>query len=172
MRAIRVASAALLGAAALSLTAPAAHAARAGDITSFGFGVVPSTVAPGGQVLLRVDGCRHRTTVSSGVFDAVVIPRGHSSATATVDRDARPGTVYEVLFQCGDESGRTDLTISSGRPTHHPTHYPTRGSHAGAGGTVAGFDAHEIGLGAALVAGALGVAWHRARRRPEEGGHS
>ncbi|KFG06217.1 hypothetical protein [Streptomyces scabiei] len=172
MRAIRVASAALLGAAALSLTAPAAHAARAGDITSFGFDVAPSTVAPGGQVLLRVDGCHHRTTVSSGAFDAVVIPRGHSSATATVDRDARPGTVYEVLFQCGDESGRTDLTISSGHPTHHPTHYPTRGSHAGEGGTVAGFDAHEIGLGAALVAGALGVAWHRARRRPEEGGHS
>ncbi|WP_060889507.1 hypothetical protein, partial [Streptomyces scabiei] len=159
MRAIRVASAALLGAAALSLTAPAAHAARAGDITSFGFDVAPSTVAPGGQVLLRVDGCHHRTTVSSGAFDAVVIPRGHSSATATVDRDARPGTVYEVLFQCGDESGRTDLTISSGHPTHHPTHYPTRGSHAGEGGTVAGFDAHEIGLGAALVAGALGVAW-------------
>ncbi|MBZ3905330.1 MULTISPECIES: hypothetical protein [Streptomyces] len=172
MRAIRVASAALLGVTALSLTAPAAHAARAGDITSFGFSVVPSTVAPGGQVTLRVDGCRHRTTVSSGVFDAVVIPHGQSSATATVDRDARPGTVYEVTFQCGDETGRTDLTLSSGHPTHHPTHHPSRGSHAGAGGTVAGFDLTEIGLGAALVAGTLGVAWRWSGRRPEDGGHS
>jgi hypothetical protein len=172
MRAIRVASAALLGVTALSLSAPAAHAARLSDLTSFGFGVTPSTVAPGGQVILRVDGCRHRTTVSSGVFDAVMIPRGHSSATATVDRDARPGTVYEVTFQCGDESGRTDLTIVGDRPTHHPTHHPTRGSHAGAGGTVAGFDLSEIGLGAALVAGTMGAAWHWSRRRPEGDGHS
>ncbi|WP_327726691.1 hypothetical protein OG250_04045 [Streptomyces sp. NBC_00487] len=167
MRAIRVASAALLGVTALSLTAPAAHAARAGDITSFGFSVMPSTVAPGGQVTLRVDGCHRRTTVSSGVFDTVTLPRGQSSATATVDRDARPGTVYEVTFQCGDESGRTDLTIA--HPTHHPTHYPTRGSHAGAGGTLAGFDLQEIGLGAALVAGSLCAAWRWSRRRPEDG---
>lgn len=167
MRAIRVASAALLGVTALSLTAPAAHAARAGDITSFGFSVMPSTVAPGGQVTLRVDGCHRRTTVSSGVFDTVTLPRGQSSATATVDRDARPGTVYEVTFQCGDESGRTDLTIA--HPTHHPTHYPTRGSHAGAGGTLAGFDLQEIGLGAALVAGSLCAARRWSRRRPEDG---
>ncbi|MFE7839930.1 hypothetical protein ACFU53_28895 [Streptomyces sp. NPDC057474] len=169
MRAIRVASAALLGVTALSLTAPAAHAARAGDITSFGFGVVPSTIAAGGQVTLRVDGCHDRTTVSSGVFDTVTIHRGQSSATATVDRDARPGTVYEVTFRCGNESGRTDLTIATGHPTHHPTHHPTRGSHAGAGGTLGGFDLHEIGLGAALVAGSLGAAWHWSRRRPEDG---
>ncbi|MDT0574276.1 hypothetical protein RM704_43660 [Streptomyces sp. DSM 3412] len=172
MRAIRVASAALLGVTALSLSAPAAHAARGSDITSFGFGVTPSAVAPGGQVILRVDGCHRRTTVSSGVFDAVSIPRGRSSATATVDADARPGTVYEVTFQCGDESGRTDLTIIGVHPTRHPGHHPTRGSHAGAGGTVAGFDLSEIGLGAALVAGSLGVAWHWSRRRPEDGSHS
>ncbi|MDX3666905.1 hypothetical protein [Streptomyces europaeiscabiei] len=172
MRAIRVASAALLGLTALSLTAPAAHAARAGDITSFGFGVVPSTIAAGGQVTLRVDGCHHRTTVSSGVFDTVTIPRGRSVATADVDWDARPGTVYEVTFQCGDESGRTDLTIASSRPPHHPTHHPTGGSHAGAGGTVAGFDLHEIGLGAALVAGSLTAAWRWSRRRPEDGSHT
>ncbi|MFF9040342.1 hypothetical protein ACF090_33290 [Streptomyces sp. NPDC014892] len=175
MRAIRVASAvlsAVTALSALSLAAPAAHAARVSDLTSFGFGVTPSAVVPGGQVILRVDGCHRRTTVSSGVFDAVTIPRGQSSATATVDRDARPGTVYEVTFQCGDEIGRTDLTIVGVRPTQHPTLHPSRGSHAGAGGTVAGFDLSNIGLGAALVAGSLGVAWHWSRRRPEDGGHS
>ncbi|WP_338894708.1 hypothetical protein WBG99_02510 [Streptomyces sp. TG1A-60] len=168
MRAIRVASAALLGMTALSFTAPAAHAARAGDITSFGFSVLPSTIAAGGQVTLRVDGCHNRTTVSSGVFDTVTIPKGRSSATATVDWDAKPGAVYEVTFQCGNESGRTDLTIATGRPTAHPT----RGSHTGAGGTVAGFDLREIGLGTALVAGSLGAAWHWSRRRAEDGTHT
>lgn len=172
MRAIRVASAALLGVTALSLTSSAAHAARAGDFTSFGFGVVPSTIAAGGQVTLRVDDCHDRTTVSSGVFDTVTIHKGQSSATTTVDRDARPGAVYEVTFQCGEESGRTDLTIATGHPTHHPTHHPSGGSHAGGGGTLAGFDLQEIGLGAALVAGSLGVAWHWSRRRTEDGGHS
>ncbi|GAB2920577.1 hypothetical protein [Streptomyces heilongjiangensis] len=168
MRAIRVASAVLLGVTALSLTAPAAHAAPAGDTTSFGFSVVPSTVAPGGEVTLRVDGCHSRTTVSSAVFDTVTIPKGQSSAKATVDWDARHGAVYEVSFQCGNESGQTDLTIASGRPSHHPS----RGSHAGTGGTVAGLDPGEIGLGAALVAGTLGVAWRWSRRRAEDGSHT
>ncbi|UUU26447.1 hypothetical protein [Streptomyces sp. DSM 40750] len=172
MRAIRVASAALLGVTALSLTVPAAHAARAGDITSFGFSVLPSTIDAGGQVTLRVDGCHDRTTVSSGVFDTVTIPKGQSSAKATVDWDAKPGAVYEVTFQCGNESGQTDLTIAAGHPTHHPTHHPSGGSHAGAGGTVAGFDLQEIGLGAALVAGSLAVAWHWSRRRTEDGDHT
>jgi hypothetical protein len=167
MRAIRVASAVLLGVTALSLTAPAAYAAPAGDITSFGFSVAPSTVAPGGKVTLRVDDCRSRTTVSSAVFDTVTIPRGHSSARATVDWDARHGAVYEVSFQCGDESGQTELTIAAARPSHRPSH----GSHAGSGGTVAGLDLGEIGLGAALVAGTLGVAWRWSRRRPEDGSH-
>ncbi|MGJ5830882.1 hypothetical protein [Streptomyces ossamyceticus] len=166
MRAIRVASAVLLGVTALSLTAPAAHAAPAGDITSFGFSVVPSTVAPGGDVTLRVEGCRSRTTVSSAVFDTVTIPRGHSSARATVDWDARHGAVYEVSFQCGNESGQADLTIAAARPSHHPSH----GAHAGIG-SVAGLDLGEIGLGAALVAGTLGVAWRWSRRRSEDGSH-
>ncbi|WP_200305425.1 hypothetical protein [Streptomyces adelaidensis] len=168
MRAIRVASAVLLGVTALSFTAPAAQAAPAGDITSFGFGVLPSTVAAGGQVTLRVDSCNDKATVSSGVFDTVTIPKGQSSATATVDWDAKPGAVHEVTFQCGNESGQTDLTIATGRPAHQPT----RGARAGAGGTVAGLDLQEIGLGAVLIAGSLGAAWHWSRRRPEDGGHS
>jgi hypothetical protein len=166
MRAIRVAPAVLPAVAALALTAPAAQAAVAGDITSFGFGVTPSVVAAGGQVVLRVDHCDTDARVSSGVFDTVTIRKGHSQATARVDWDARPGAVYEVTFRCGHETGRTSLTIASGRPTDHPTRPPVdRGVHAGSGGSADGFDPARIGLGAALIAGALGAAHHWSRRR-------
>lgn len=172
MHAIRVASAALLGVTALALTAPGAHAAVADNsVTSFGFGVVPSTVAAGGQVTLRVDNCNDDTRVSSGVFDPVTIPRGHASTTAKVDWDAKPGAAYRVTFTCGGESGHTDLTIAVGHPgdpTPHPLPHPLpvqRGVHAGEGGSAAGFDLKEIGLGAALIAGSLTVAYHFSRRR-------
>lgn len=63
MRAIRVASAALLGVTALTFTAPAAFAGDRDDhnITPFAFSVQPSTIAAGGQVSLllkRDGGCR------------------------------------------------------------------------------------------------------------------
>ncbi|MEU6223226.1 hypothetical protein [Streptomyces sp. NPDC047042] len=171
MRAIRVASAALLGVTALTLTAPAAHAVVANNsVTSFGFSVVPSTVAAGGEVTLRVDNCNDDTRVSSGVFDTVTIPKGHSSRTTKVDWDAKPGASYRVTFTCGGESGHTDLTIAGGHPSD-PTQYPLpiqRGVHAGEGGTVAGFDLGEIGLGAALIVGSLTVAYHFSRRRPSD----
>lgn len=126
MHAIRVASAALLGVTALAFAAPAAQAAvMNNDVTSFGFSVVPSTIAAGGQVTLRVDGCNDDTRVSSGVFDPVTIPKGHKSARANVDWDAKPGASYRVTFNCGGESGRTDLTIAIGRPSE-PTQYPCR----------------------------------------------
>lgn len=168
MRAIRVASAALLGVTALACIAPAAHAVVSDNsVTSFGFGVVPSTVAAGGKVTLRVDNCNDDTRVSSGVFDPVTISKGHSSTTAKVDWDAKPGAAYRVTFTCGGESGHTDLTIAIGRPSD-PTHYPLplqQGVHAGEGGSTAGFDLKEIGLGTALIAGSLTVAHHFSRRR-------
>ncbi|MCX4903336.1 hypothetical protein [Streptomyces sp. NBC_00878] len=174
MRAIRVASAALLGMTALTLTAPVAAARNDGerDITSFGFDVSPTTIAAGGRVTLSVNGCRSDAKVSSGIFDTVTIPKGHGSATATVDWDAKPGAVYEVTFQCGKESGHTDLTIATGRP-NHPTHTPVpvhRGVNAGIGGGAGGFDLGEIGLGAALVAGSVGTAYYWSRRRAGEHG--
>ncbi|MEV0977219.1 hypothetical protein [Streptomyces sp. NPDC049915] len=179
MRAIRVASAALLSLGALALTAPGAVAQGDGsNITPFGFGVVPSTVSAGGQVILQVDrgrgGCRGAVTVSSDVFDTVTIAPRLSSATATVDRDARPGAVYQVTFTCDGVSGSTGLGIAGGRPVR-PTPQPLqptvpRGVHAGAGGSVGGFDAREIGLGAALVAGSVGAAYLVARRRSGESG--
>ncbi|MEV5760824.1 hypothetical protein ACIQHU_02825 [Streptomyces tendae] len=166
MRAIPVASVALLGGAALSACVPAGAVGS----NTYGFTVSPATVAPGGQVTLGVGrteaGCRGRVTVTSPVFDTVTIPRDESSATARVDRDARRGAVYRVSFACRDKTGTVDLTIAGGG-SHHPSDEPWRdkGVHAGQGGSVAGFDLKQLGLGAALVAGAVGTAHHLSRRR-------
>ncbi|MFD3806618.1 hypothetical protein ACFWTC_24115 [Streptomyces sp. NPDC058619] len=126
MGAIRTSATALLSAGATgavlalgALGAPAAHAAEAAPVTSFGFTLTPSTVAPGGQVVLAVTGCDAAfATSSSGVFDTVSIARGRT-ARVTVDRDARRGAQYSVSFTCNGETGSTDLTITGG--TSSPT---------------------------------------------------
>jgi hypothetical protein len=195
MRAIRVASAALLGLTALTFTAPSAFAGDGDDhnITPFGYSVQPSTITAGGRLSLllkRDGGCNGTVRISSGVFDTVTIPSGRSSATATIDRDARQGAVYEVTFFCDGVSGHTNLTIGTGRSDDSgtgrsddgtgrsddsgtgrsddltPLDVPAqRGVRAGVGGSVGGFDVKEIGLGAALVGGSVGVAWYMSRRR-------
>ncbi|MFJ8105942.1 hypothetical protein [Streptomyces sp. NPDC096132] len=171
MPAIRVASAALLCLTALTVAAPAAVASDDDDhyVMSGGYGLLPATVVVGGQVTLQVDrgasGCRGSVTVSSEVFGAVVIPSGSTSAVALVDREARVGAVYRVTFTCGGLSAVKELTVSAGHgPTEEPYPVP-EGVHAGGGGTVAGFDPKEIGLGAALVAGSVGAAYRLSRRR-------
>ena len=45
-----------------------------------------------------------------------------------------------------------------------------RGVHAGEGGSIAGFDLKELGIGAALIAGSVGAAYHFSRRRTGEDG--
>lgn len=167
MRAIRLASAALLGAGALALAAPAAVAAESGErgTTSFGFDVSPTTVAAGDDVTLSVWGCETEAKVFSAAFDPVVIPKGQHSATATVGWDAEPGG-QEVTFQCGKEFGNKDLTIEAGQPKQGQSHmHAQKGVKAGAGGTIAGFDPGDIGLGLALVMGSVGAAYHWSHRR-------
>ncbi|KOV99048.1 hypothetical protein ADK65_19000 [Streptomyces sp. NRRL B-1140] len=171
MRAICLASAVLLGAGALTSCVPAADAAIQ---TDFNFSVLPSTVRAGGEVTLHVTrnrACRGEAAVDSPAFDPVTIPRGETWTTVVVDRDAEPGALYDVEFECDGSRGFARLTIARGRPAHHPdrhpAHHPRKGVHAGEGGTLAGFDLKEIGLGAALIAGSLGVAYHFARRRTD-----
>ncbi|MEU1476650.1 hypothetical protein [Streptomyces sp. NPDC005760] len=175
MRAIRVASAALLGMTALTFSAPAA-VAKSDTITPFGFSVLPSTIAAGGQVTLLLErdhgGCKGSATVTSAVFDTITIPSHKSQAVAVVDWDARPGAVYRVTFTCDGVSGSTGLTIAGGRPVG-PTPVPLnpdRGVHAGEGGSLAGFDLKELGIGALLITGSVGAAYHFARRRTGEDG--
>ncbi|NBE56184.1 hypothetical protein [Streptomyces boluensis] len=198
MRAISLVSAvsaAVVSAGALTLSAPAAHAAVTGDndITSFGFSITPTTIAAGGQVTLKVDGCDADAHATSGVFDKVTIPRGQT-ANATVDWDAKPGAMYTVTFECKGETGTTDLTIATGGGNHnggnqsggdqwggqhnggqhnggqHNDATAHRGVRAGIGGTFSDLDFHELALGGALIAGALGSAYYWARRRPSESG--
>ncbi|MFI2780569.1 hypothetical protein [Streptomyces sp. ALB3] len=177
MRAIRVAPVALLGAAACFLMAPAASAAvlNGGTSTSFTPTITPSTVAPGGQVTLGAMGCTSDATAFSGVFDTTTIPSGRS-ATATVDRDARRGAIYEVTFRCGSTTRSADLRITSAAPTSTPTTAPTTapttsstaspsGVLGGLGGSVDTMDPAEIAAGSALVAIASAGAFHALRKR-------
>ncbi|MEV7284869.1 hypothetical protein AB0O01_09970 [Streptomyces sp. NPDC093252] len=191
MRAIRVGSAALLAVGALSLTAPVAQA-RGEEESRLRVSVAPQTIAAGGRVTLRAEGCERSVRVSSGVFDDVHIERDRGTAVATIDREARKGAVYEVSFHCGNFRERAQLTIAEGRGSSYEDgyddggggydsgydresedsygDYPQRGVHAGEGGSFGGFDLKEIGLGAALIAGSVGVAYHLSRRRSAEQG--
>jgi plastocyanin len=166
MRTIRAASAALLGVAALALSAPAATAAHHGNVTPFGFTVSPSTVAPGGTVTLALSDCGRPATVSSGVFDTVTVPTGRS-ATATVDADARPGARYRVTFTCGGQSGTTELAIAAATspvPTGSVASVPA-GVQGGLGGSIGGLNTAEIVAGTALVVTAATGTVFVARRR-------
>ncbi|CAL9599719.1 MULTISPECIES: hypothetical protein [unclassified Streptomyces] len=168
MRAIGAASAALLGAAALALTAPPAAAVDP-------FVVSPSTVNPGGRVTLSAPGCPGTAMASSGIFDTVTIPAG-GSALATVDWDARRGAVYTVSFTCaGGSPGTARLTIASA--TTSSTSVPTvtrtatvvttapSGVRGGLGGSVGTWDAGELAAGGALVAAAAAGTVFVVRRR-------
>ncbi|MER6997886.1 hypothetical protein [Streptomyces sp. NPDC000410] len=178
MRAIPVASAALLGAAAaLALSTPLATAtpadggAGAGSAARrapFSYSVSPSTVAPGGQVRLTVSGCTTTATASAGIFDTVTIAPG-MSASATVDADARRGAVYSVAFTCNGQTGTTDLTIAGGTaaPTIRSTTTvpPVQGVKGGLGGSIGKLNALEIAAGSVLVLTAAGGAFYLVRRR-------
>ncbi|KOU82635.1 hypothetical protein ADK94_23525 [Streptomyces sp. XY593] len=158
---------------------------RARQVTSFGFTLTPSTVAPGGQVVLAVSGCNAAySTASSGVFDTVSIARGQT-VRVTVDRDARPGALYSVSFTCNGETGSADLTIAGG--TTRPTTSSTRtaaatapapvttgaalGVRGGLGGSVAGMDPVELGAGVGLFLAAAGGTAYALRRRASGRGH-
>ncbi|GGZ06202.1 hypothetical protein CP967_00715 [Streptomyces nitrosporeus] len=168
MRAIRVAPAALLGAALCALTAPAASATvlTGGTSTSFTPAITPSTVAPGGQVTLGAVGCTSDATAFSGVFDTITIPRGRS-ATATVDRDARRGAVYAVTFRCGTATKTANLTVTSAPATSSTTSSTVTpsGVLGGLGGSVDTPDPTEIAAGSALVAVAAAGAFLALRKR-------
>ncbi|MFE5792578.1 hypothetical protein ACFQ8C_08365 [Streptomyces sp. NPDC056503] len=180
MRAIRAASTALLGAAALALAAPVtvAHAADGapapnprvrGAQAPGDFVVSPSLVRPGGRVTLSAPGCSSTATATAGIFDTVQIAPG-SSVTATVDADAKRGAVYTVAFNCsGGVQDTVDLTIS-GLATLSPTARSTvlltpRGVQGGLGGSQSGIGAGTLAAGSALVIAAAAGSVYVIRRR-------
>ncbi|MGW9454167.1 hypothetical protein [Streptomyces sp. NPDC055632] len=184
MRAIRAASTALLGVAAFALAAPFAVATegalapnpRARGAKAPGdFVVSPSVVSPGGRVTLSAPGCASTATAAAGVFDTAVIAPG-ATATATVDLDVRPGSVYTVAFNCtGGVQDTVDLTIAGGAtatatPTIRSTILTTpRGVQGGLGGSVDdGVGPVELAAGGALVLAAAGGVFYVVRRRTAE----
>jgi hypothetical protein len=180
MRAIRAASTAVLGAAALALAAPVSVAGGAPVPQppqtggSVDFVITPGTVAPGGRITLSAPGCSSTATASSGVFDTVTIAPG-SSATATVDADARQGAVYMVAFNCtGGGQGTVNLTISGNASGTVPTARstvltPPRGVQGGLGGSLEATGPGTMALGGALVLAAAGGLAYTIRRRTAAG---
>ncbi|MEW2080186.1 hypothetical protein [Streptomyces sp. NPDC005283] len=170
MRAIRVASAALLGVASLALTAPTA-AANDSRLTQPFFTVSPSTVAPGGRVTLSASGCTTPATATSGVFDPVTINPGTSTSTM-VDADANPGTVYTVRFTCGSQVGTFDLTIARSTPTISSTASVSPGAvQGGLGGSIGGLNGGELAAGTALIVAAATATIYVVRRRSSSRQH-
>lgn len=171
MRTIRTTGAALLGCAALALTAPAASAAD-------GYAVTPSTIAAGGKVTLSAPGCTTQATASSGIFDTATVPAG-GSAMVTVDWDAKPGAMYSVSFDCAGTKGTAQLTIAGGSTapttsstaiapvTRSPASASPRGVRGGLGGSIGGMDAGELAAGTALVVVAATGVVFAVRRRSE-----
>ncbi|MFB7788622.1 hypothetical protein ACFY0N_28655 [Streptomyces vinaceus] len=191
MGAIRSNATALLSAGAtcavLALGALGAPSAAAAEPVPFAVAITPSQVAPGGQAVVSVPGCNvAEATVSSGVFDTVVVGRG-KTARVTVDSDARRGAVYSVTFTCNGVNRSADLTITGGatKPTTSSTSTSTSTSTAastasrgaslgvrgGLGGSVAGMDPRELGAGAALFLAAAGGTAYALRRRAATRGH-
>ncbi|MDJ0463655.1 hypothetical protein [Streptomyces sp. H27-C3] len=176
--ALRVASTALLGVAALSFAVPMAVAEDGNNnITSFGFTVTPSTIAAGGTVTLNATECQVPTVkVMAPVFDDVTLKEG-KPGTAQVYPDAKPGAQYDVTFECKGEKGTTTLTIAGG-DQHTNTSTGTRtgdvhkGVKAGAGGSFSDADPLQIAAGSAVLAGALGFGVYLRRRRSGNAGDS
>ncbi|MEU3603396.1 hypothetical protein ABZ714_32515 [Streptomyces sp. NPDC006798] len=139
MRAVRLASlTALATAAGLAVAAPATAAvtppapvpapvpgsgtgtggeggalAPAEQLTSFTFTVTPASVAPGGRVTLRAAECQAPSvTASSDAFAPVTLTE-ELPATATVAPDARPGSAYDVTFDCQGERGTARLLVDA-----------------------------------------------------------
>ncbi|MFE5614523.1 hypothetical protein [Streptomyces sp. NPDC056524] len=147
-----------VGAGASGDGVPSADGA-ASNVTSFGFSVTPATVAPGGSVTLKSDGCEASSvTVSSGVFDTVTLTEGRAG-TATIDVEAKIAAEYQVTFDCKGEKGTAPLVIAAGS-TGHSTGGRDTGAHkgvkAGFGGGAGELGVTEVVIGTALIAGALG----------------
>ncbi|MFE1751152.1 hypothetical protein [Streptomyces anandii] len=146
MRVIRVVSAALLGACALTFSAPAAFATGGGDSHSYGSDSSSHSYGGGGGDSRSDDGGGSGRSGGGGGDD---------------DHGSRGGG-GDSRSEDSDDEGR-----SGGGDGRKPEHFQ-HGVRAGEGGTIAGFDLKEIGMGTALIAGSVGAAYCLSRRRTGE----
>ncbi|MFG2557754.1 hypothetical protein [Streptomyces sp. NPDC048496] len=180
------------GAAVIAATLIPASAALAGSDSGSGSGsekdskshatlsVTPSSLAPGDDVDLQVDGCKGKE--AKGVSDAFASDarltaddRGGFSTRARIRSDATPGA-YDIWVTCdGDNATRVSgtVTVAAGDPSGPLA--PIAPVRAGGGGTAVSDQTAEQGgpgtahavLGLALAAvAAVAVALRSARRRP------
>ncbi|WP_328302359.1 hypothetical protein OG389_32680 [Streptomyces sp. NBC_00435] len=157
----RAGAATVISAAAVLAAAAAVPSAadQGRNITSFGFDVSPSSVAPGGRVTLSATGCEVPSVkVTSGIFDDTVLEEGRP-ATVSIDHEARPGAQYQVTFDCKGEKGTTTLTVSAGRH---------RGVKAGEGATAVS-PGGWTGTGAVLLSAGLLGGFYVMRRKSRNG---
>ncbi|MET9435150.1 PT domain-containing protein [Streptomyces sp. NPDC006551] len=119
------------GAAAVLVLAPTAGAAYAHDGVKVT--VIPSTVRPGTDVAIRVQGCESKAGAAKSkafVADAELTGRGGVDSRlvggTTVKSKLGDGT-YKVAVTCDGHDHRDVGTIRVQRhePTHQPTHKPT-----------------------------------------------
>ncbi|MFC7259433.1 hypothetical protein [Streptomyces lutosisoli] len=121
----------------------------------------PSVIAAGGQLTVTVDGCRNGGTMTSPAFRRATLSRvpgngDTASGTATVNRDARPGS-YDITVNC---VGAGALT----RPSAFTVIGGVRGGLGGSSST--GATPTDMAIGSGLVAAAVvggGVFWLRRR---------
>jgi hypothetical protein len=187
MRRTSIAVPLIAAAAVVGLSTPAAFAqgGSSSNVTSFGFSVFPTTVAPGGTVAFAATGCGSTATASAPALFNTVNLSGNSTSqtgTTTVGASAKAAQ-YTVTFTCGTESGTTPLTVSAASTsttTTTPATTPATTTPAtkvapgttpagavatGVGGSVLTSDPIETAAGAVLLAGAAAGAALTMRRR-------
>ncbi|MEU1086130.1 hypothetical protein ACFYPN_05430 [Streptomyces sp. NPDC005576] len=166
--------------AAISVSAPAALAARNDEGT---LRVTPSTVVPGGEVELWSDACG-KGTEGVGDSDAFVAPVRFGPAAgwtppkglragARVRYDAGAGR-YDVTLRCEGRGGRGGRATATLTVVHHARPTPVAPVRAGGGGTAelatpatesGGPGIRHVVAGLALAAAAAATAAFRGARR-------
>ncbi|MFD4525872.1 hypothetical protein ACFWP7_18475 [Streptomyces sp. NPDC058470] len=122
---------------------------------------MPSVIASGGQLTVTVDGCPKGGTMTSPAFRQATLSHltssnETSSGTATIDRNARPGS-YDISVNC---TGTGTLT----RPAAFTVIGGVRGGLGGSSSS--GATPTDMAIGGGLVAAAAiggGVFWMRRR---------
>ncbi|MFJ7074125.1 hypothetical protein [Streptomyces sp. NPDC098781] len=160
MRTTRTLAAAATAVAALGLAAPVAAARDGMPVGPSNIVALPSVIARGGQLTITVDGCPRGGTATSDAFRPTTLtPVGGSTAkgTATIDRNARPGS-HSITVHC----------TGSSRPLTHPNAFSVIGGVRGGlgGSSSTGATPTDMAIGGGLIAVALvggGVFWMRRR---------
>ncbi|WP_328681073.1 hypothetical protein OG905_36030 [Streptomyces sp. NBC_00322] len=177
MRAIRVASLALIGTAALALGAPAALADDGSSITSFGSTLPPTTAAPGDTETLNATECEAEYDLTSECLGGT----GTAPLTAADGSDLHTGPTE--FAEPTDTTGATDTAETTGKaepakpmepvePAKPAKSFrpvkPGGGVKGGTGGSFADLSPTQIGVGSALIAGALAGGGVLMLRRPTQ----